>query len=216
MERSVCKFMGVLLHPRQVLQSMLTRHGDALGLVHGGLDWAAQETCAGWAHKFADLTCVHPNVLAGDLRQYLLCSLDCEEFRASSLTAVPGPNCSVVLSDSDGAQITVRKHPRYYDTGQLRASSIFPDTLFGFDYAAGSWQSYVLWDLDLKTQVLRQARIGAVSDIDDPTKVVVYDCLDMPPAVIPGANPWSPDEQDDDGWDDEFGEGEGEGPIDPA
>ena len=93
------------LHPRAVLSALLVQHPTSLGLVHAGLDYAIQEACSMWVGK-RPLHQVHPNVFAGDVRQALFCFLDCPEFKESDMRAEPGPNCSVILSDKDGGQVT--------------------------------------------------------------------------------------------------------------
>ena len=170
-----------------------------------------------WAPSRPDLSTVHGSVFAGDVRQRLLGFLECDDFRASSLSAAPGCNCSVVLSDADCTPIVVRKHPRSFKTGQLLPVTEFPaGTLWGVDHSAGPWQPYVLWEADLKTQVLRHAWLAAVFGIDDPQGAVIYSRYDLPPAVSPAHKPSAPDESQNDGWDEEFSAGEGEAPIDSA
>lgn len=196
------------LHPRAVLGALLAQHPTPLALVHAGLDYAIQETCSTWVGK-RPLHKVHPNVFAGDVRQTLLCFLDCPEFQKSGMCAEPGPNCSVVLSNEDGEQVTVRKHPRDYTTGQYLNSVEYPEmTLWGVDYSTWSWQPYILWVPDLNMQALDEASLAAVHEIDDPKETVVYDKFSLPPAIIPvAAAPISggvPEEEED--WSDEFGE----------
>ncbi len=207
----------MILHPDAALRFLLVRHAEALGIVHGGLDAAIQETCAMWTPRYPDLFGVHANVFAGNVRQCLLSFLECEKFRESSLNAAPGSNCSVILSDAECAQTMVRKHPRSYVTGELVSVTECPaDTLWGVDYSAAPWQPYVLWEADLKTQVLRHAWLAAVSGIDDPQGAVIYGRFDLPSAIMPVVEPPPSGDSDNDDWNEEFGEGEGEGPSDPA
>jgi hypothetical protein len=204
------------LHPRDVLRALLAQHPTAFGLVHAGLDYAIQETCSMWVDK-RPLHMVHPNVFAGDVRQALLCFLDCHDFTATHLRAEPGPNCSVVLSDKNGEQVTVRKHPRNYLTGQFLDSVEYPAmTLWGVDYSTWPWQPYITWIPDLKMQTLGKASLAAVHGMDDPKGAEIYGQFDLPPAIIPaGAAPASDEISEEEDWSDEFGE-EGSGPADPA
>jgi hypothetical protein len=195
------------LHPRDVLSALLAQHPTPFGLVHAGLDYAIQETCSMWVDK-RPLRMVHPNVFAGDVRQALLCFLDCPEFGATGMRAEPGPNCSVVLSDEHGGQVTVRKHPRDYLTGKFIDSVEYPAmTLWGVDYSTWPWQPYILWTPDLKMQALEKASLAAVHGMDDPKKTELYDQLSLPPAIIPAGAAPSPDEtSEEEDWSDEFGE----------
>jgi hypothetical protein len=195
------------LHPRETLEATLGRHAEAFGLLHGCLDLAIQAACSKWVDMYADIREVHGNVLAGTVRQCLFRHLRCPEFEESTLDANSGPNCSIVLSDSNGEVSTVRKHPRSYLTGQLLPVSYFPvETLFGTDYSACPWQPYVLWDADLGTQVLRHAWLAAVAHIDGPGSPVIYCRLDLPSAIMPEIIPPTVDAPDEDNWGDAFGE----------
>lgn len=204
------------LHPRAVLSALLAQHPTPLGLVHAGLDYAIQEACSMWVGK-RPLHRVHPNVFAGDVRQALFCFLDCPEFKESDMRAEPGPNCSVILSDKDGGQVTVRKHPRDYSTGHYLNSTEYPAmTLWGVDYSTWSWQPYILWIPDLKMQALDKASLVAVHEIDDPKKTVVYDQFSLPHAIISAGAISAPDDtSEEEDWSDEFGQ-EGAGSDDPA
>ena len=154
--------------------------------------------------------------MAATVRQCLIAHLRCKEFQESTLEANGGPNCSVVLSDVLGDKAVVRKHPRILRTAYLVPVTEIPaHTLFGMDYSLCSWRPYVLWEADLKTQVLRHAWLAAVANIDEPSLTEIYCELDLPPAIMPAvATPPSDDEIEDEGWNDEFGE-EGGG-ADPA
>lgn len=199
------------LHPRSVLTVLLARHTTAFAVVHGCLDLAIQTSCAKWVDTYPDLRQVHGGVMAATVRQCMVAHLRCEEFRASSLEANSGPNCSVVLSDAFGDPTVVRKHPRILRTANLVPVTEIPVyTLFGLDYSVCSWRPYVLWEADLKTQVLRHAWLAAVANIDEPSRTEIYCELDLPPAIMPAVStPPSGDEIDDEGWNDEFGEEEG-------
>ena len=204
------------LHPRIVLSALLAQHPTSLGLVHAGLDYAIQEACSMWVGKRPPRD-VHPNVFAGDVRQALLCFLDCPEFKEAGLRSEPGSNCSVVLSDRDGGQVTVRKHPRDYSTGRYLNSAEYPAmTLWGVDYSTWSWQPYILWVPDLKMQALDRASLAAVHAIDDPNETVIYDQFSLPPAIISaGATSAPGDTSEEEDWSDEFGQ-EGAGSDDSA
>lgn len=201
------------LHPRAALEYALDTHTDALGIVHGCLDLAIQASCAKWVESYPDLRQVDGNVMAGTVRQCLISQLGCEEFQQSSLRAKKGRNCSVVLSDVMANKTIVRKHPRNYKTGHLiRVTDLPALTLFGVDYSVCSWRPYILWDADLRMQVLGHAWLAAVANIDDPDLTEIYERFDLPPAIMPTAvpPPQGADEDDEeDGWDDEFGGEEG-------
>lgn len=201
-----------------MLTASLGKHPQALGLVHGCLDLAIQRACAPWADGYADLRHVKGGVLAGDIRQWLLHYLDCQDFQASSLMAAAGSNCSVALSDVDGQVAVVRKHPRSYVTGELTAvTEIAATTLFGIDYSQLPWEPFVLWDADLKRQVLSKAWLAAVSGIDDPAGAVIYCKCELPAAIFPAVRQEPTGGSNDDFWqDDDFGDEEGEGTGDPA
>ena len=148
--------------------------------------------------------------MAATVRQCLMAHLRCQEFQASTLEANGGPNCSVVLSDVLGDKTVVRKHPRIFRTGHLVPVTEIPAyTLFGLDYSMCPWRPYVLWEADLKTQVLRHAWLAAVTNIDEPSRTEIYCELDLPPAIMPAVpTPLSADEIEEEGWNEEFGEEE--------
>jgi hypothetical protein len=205
------------LHPRDILAALLGRHTSALAVVHGCIDLAIQTSCAKWVDTYPDLRQVHGGVMAATVRQCLMAHLRCEEFKQSTLVANAGPNCSVVLSDVLGDKAVVRKHPRIYPSSCLVPVTEIPAyTLFGLDYSTCPWRPYVLWEPDLKTQVLRHAWLAAVANIDDPSHTEIYCELDLPPAIIP-AVPMPPSGVDieDEDWNEEFGQEE-EGGADPA
>jgi hypothetical protein len=205
------------LHPQDALQSLLVRHETALAVVHGCVDLAIQASCAKWVDTYSDLTQVHGNVLAATVRQCLMAHLRCQEFQDSTLAATAGPNCSVVLSDVLGDRTLVRKHPRILQTAELVSVTEIPEyTLFGTDYSMWPWQPYVLWEADLRMQVLRHAWLAAVANIDEPSRTEIYCELDLPPAIMPGLVTPLTDAFEDDGWGDEFGKEELRGPDEPA
>jgi hypothetical protein len=209
--------MAMDLHPRDVLAVLLDRHEDAFAVAHGCVDLAIQTACAKWVDTYPDLRQVHGGVMAATVRQCLIAHLRCEEFRESTLTASAGPNCSVVLSDVFGDKTVVRKHPRIFRTGCLVPVTEIPAyTLFGLDYSMCPWRPYVLWEADLRTQVLQQVWLAAVANIDEPSRTEIYCELHLPPAIMP-AVPTSPsgDDIEDEGWNEEFGPEE-RGGADPA
>lgn len=196
------------LHPRDVVEALLARHTYAFAVVHGCIDLAIQASCAKWVDTYPDLRQVHGGVMAATVRQCLMAHLRCEEFQESTLEANGGSNCSVVLSDVLGDKTVVRKHPRIFRTGYLVPVTEIPAyTLFGLDYSVCEWRPYVLWEADLKTQVLRHAWLAAVANIDEPSHTEIYCELDLPPAIMPAVStPPSEVDLEEEGWNEEFGE----------
>jgi hypothetical protein len=200
-----------------VLTALLARHTAAFAVVHGCLDLAIQTSCAKWVDTYPNLQEVQGGVMAATVRQCLIAHLRCEEFQESTLGANRGPNCSVVLSDVLGEKTVVRKHPRILQTGYLvQVTEIPAYTLFGLDYSLCPWSPYVLWEADLRTQVLRHGWLAAVANIDEPSRTEIYCELDLPPAIMPAVpTPPSPAEIEEEGWGEEFGEEE-RGDDEPA
>lgn len=211
-----CKFTAMTPLPSEppevVLDKMIALYRVPLGRIRYCLDWAIQAECAAWKkkHPGRQLTEVNPNVLAGDIRQSVSFVYEDAYPSIDGIRLRRGANCSIGMV-GNGGDAPIRKHPRKR-SGFLLAVTTYPsDTLFGEDYSI-PWAPYVLWDIDLEGQALRDAYLAAIGGMDK-NKPTIYCSKPLPPAVLPqlrsdGGS--SPDENPDDGWGD-FWSNEGSG-----
>lgn len=175
------------LPPLAVLKRMIKQNPKAYACIRGALDQAIQEECAIWAPRYPNLYDMDQSVLAAGVRQlvrYYLPTMP--EFKKSGMRLSARVNCSIVLSGKGSPAHSVRKHPRNLATAQLLPSTEYQaDTLFGEDYEVVPWKPYVAWVADLKTQVLEEAWLAAISHFNTHTKTVVFDKVPLPPAIMP-------------------------------
>jgi hypothetical protein len=208
-----CNFMGMTPQssepPDAALEKMIKQHCEALGRIRACLDWAIQQTCASWKakHKGRQLTEVNPNVLAGDIRQDTFFRYN-DAYPPISSRVRRGANCSIAMV-GNGNDAPIRKHPRNRYGFLLSVSSYPSDTLFGEDFTT-RWSPYVLWEIDLEGQTLRDAWLAAVGDMDKKPKI--WCSKPLPPAVLPPVRSADEPSSDrpDDGWD-EWWENKGSG-----
>jgi hypothetical protein len=184
-----------------VLEKMIEQHREPLGRIRASLDWAIQQTCASWKakHKGRQLTEVNPNVLAGDIRQDTFFRYN-DAYPPIDSRVRRGANCSIAMVGK-GDDAPIRKHPRNR-RGFLLAVSPYPsETLFGPDFTI-PWSPYVLWEIDLEGEVLRDAYLAAVGDMRK--KPIIYASKSLPPAILPPVKSVDGPSSDmpDDGWDD--------------
>jgi hypothetical protein len=188
-----------LAKPEAVLAKMIEQHREALGRIRACLDWAIQVECASWIkkHKGRQITEVNPNVLAGDIRQSAWFRYQ-DAYPSIDSRVRRGANCSIALV-GNGDDAPIRKYPRNRWGFRLPATPYPSDTLFGEDYSI-PWDPFILWEIDLEGQALRDAQLAAVGGMDRKPKI--YSAQPLPPAVLPhvvSAGGPSSDNVDD-GW----------------
>jgi hypothetical protein len=196
---------------------MIEQDREGLGRLRAALDWSVQQTCASWVVKHSEqkLRDLHPNVLAGDFRQsaYLYYR---DSYPDPDMRIVGGPNCSVAVLGPSGRRTSIRKHPRILSTGFLLPPTAYPsNTLFGDDYEIVAWKPYILWEADLDRQVLQDAWLAAIAEINKPSKTAIFDRVPLPPAILPPVsldNP-TPEDPEAGNWPEWPKEGSGKAPA---
>lgn len=194
-------------HPQAVVSAMIQAHTQAFAQLNGFLDLAVQDAYARLEDRHEPGP--YPGaVLCPLVRDALLAVAKRKLLAAEGLTLTEGSNKSARLSDLQGNQMRIRKHPLAFKESSLLEVMPPLANLFGFKHATRAYDLFVLWVPDERSLSLASASLAAVANMDDGPKAVIYAAVRLPDAPALATDTTAATERTQetgDEWGDEFG-----------
>lgn len=199
------------LHPEAAVAQTLAAHAESFGQVRRDLDQCLQEIAVRMEDLYPDLHHIPDSFLAAFLRLLfgVRSSLRGEPLSTLRVVESPHGNDCVHLYDAGGTKFRIRKRPSSLRRPEKTiTTSPAPETLWGPDYSALDYELAVLWTPDHRAKALGRADLAAVSQLDTWQKAIIWHDLPLPttPYQTPPAA-----EDDEGGFEEDFGEDEGTG-----